>query len=46
VDIDTLAQMKAPDTVRLVAVDVDEAVAARRARDGTVSEIYRSAMLS
>lgn len=46
VDIDTLAQMKAPDTVRLVAVDVDEAVAARRARDRTVSEIYRSAMLS
>jgi allophanate hydrolase subunit 2 len=46
VDIDALAQMKAPDTVRLVAVDVDGAVAARRARECTVSEIYRSAMLS
>jgi biotin-dependent carboxylase-like uncharacterized protein len=46
VDIDTLAQMQAPNTVRLVEVDIDLAVAARRARDSTVAEIYRSAMLS
>ncbi len=44
VDIDTLAQMQAPNTVRLVEVDIDQAVAARRGRDSTVSEIYRSAM--
>jgi biotin-dependent carboxylase-like uncharacterized protein len=46
VDIDALAQMQAPNTVRLVEVDIDHAVAARRARDSTVSEIHRSAMLS
>jgi biotin-dependent carboxylase-like uncharacterized protein len=46
VDIDTLAQMQAPNTVRLVEVDIDLAVTARRARDSTVAEIYRSAMLS
>jgi biotin-dependent carboxylase-like uncharacterized protein len=46
VDIDSLAQMQAPNTVRLVEVDVDKAVAARRARDATLADIYRSAMLS
>jgi allophanate hydrolase subunit 2 len=46
VDIDTLAQMQAPNTVRLVEVDIDLAVAVRRARGSTVAEIYRSAMLS
>jgi biotin-dependent carboxylase-like uncharacterized protein len=46
VDIDSLAQMQAPNTVRLVEVDVDLAVAARRARDLAVADIYRSAKLS
>ncbi|MGY4653717.1 5-oxoprolinase subunit C family protein [Mycobacterium sp. URHB0021] len=44
VDIDALAQMQAPNTVRLVDVDIDQAVGARRARDSTLSEIYRSVM--
>jgi biotin-dependent carboxylase-like uncharacterized protein len=43
VDIDLLAQMQAPGTVRLVEVDVDDAVAARRERDATIAAIYRSA---
>lgn len=43
VDIDVLAQMQAPNTVRLVEVDVDDAVAARRSRDDTVAAIYRQA---
>lgn len=46
VDIDVLAQMQAPDTVRLVEVDVDDAVAARRARDATIAAIRRSAVLT
>jgi biotin-dependent carboxylase-like uncharacterized protein len=46
VDIDTLAQMQAPNTVRLVEVDIDDAVAARRARDVTIAAIYRSAKLT
>lgn len=45
VDIDTLAQMQAPNTVRLVDVDIDTAVAARRTRDATLSRIYRSTQL-
>lgn len=46
VDIDTLAQMQAPNTVRLVEVDIDHAVAARRSRDATIAAIYRSASLT
>lgn len=46
VDIDVLAQMQAPNTVRLVEVDVDHAVAARRARDATIAAIRRSAVLT
>jgi ribose transport system ATP-binding protein len=41
-----LAQMQAPNTVRLVEVDIDHAVAARRARDVTIAAIYRSAKLT
>ena len=46
VDIDALAQMQAPNTVRLVDVDVDHAVAARRSRDAIIASIYRSARLT
>jgi biotin-dependent carboxylase-like uncharacterized protein len=46
VDIDVLAQMQAPNTVRLVEVDIDDAVAARRARDATIAAVYRSATAS
>jgi biotin-dependent carboxylase-like uncharacterized protein len=46
VDIDVLAQMQAPNTVRLREVDIDAAVAARRARDASVSAIYKAAMLT
>lgn len=46
VDIDLLAQMQAPNTVRLVEVDVDHAVDARRARDATIAGTYLSAMLT
>ena len=46
VDVDALAQMQAPNTVRLVDVDVDHAVAARRSRDATIASIYRSARLT
>ncbi|MDV3130262.1 biotin-dependent carboxyltransferase family protein [Mycobacterium sp. 21AC1] len=46
VDIDLLAQMQAPNTVRLVEVGIDDAVAARRARDATIAAIYRSAELT
>lgn len=45
VDIDTLAQMQAPNTVRLTEVDIDTAVAARRARDSTITDIFCSAQL-
>ena len=43
VDIDVLGQMQAPNTVRLVDVDVDHAVSARRARDAAIAELYVSA---
>lgn len=46
VDIDVLAQMQAPNTVRLVEVDIDDAVTARRARDEAVTALYLSARLA
>ncbi|MDH6196668.1 biotin-dependent carboxylase-like uncharacterized protein [Mycobacterium frederiksbergense] len=45
VDIDRLAQLQAPNTVRLEEVDIDTALAARRARDTAISALYRAAML-
>jgi biotin-dependent carboxylase-like uncharacterized protein len=46
VDIDVLAQMQAPNTVRLVEVDIDAAVAARRLRGSTIASVYQSAQLT
>lgn len=43
VDIDVLGQMQAPDTVRLVEVDIDDAVAARRRREATIGAIRSAA---
>jgi biotin-dependent carboxylase-like uncharacterized protein len=46
VDIDALAQLQAPNTVRLREVDVETAVAARRARSATVATLFRAAQLT
>ncbi|GAC67398.1 biotin-dependent carboxyltransferase family protein [Gordonia soli] len=44
VDIDRLAQMKAPDTVHLERVDVDDALRERRARGELIDRLYRAAL--
>jgi allophanate hydrolase subunit 2 len=43
VDIDLLAQMKAPDIVRLKEVDIDTALNERRARSNRIARIYQLA---
>lgn len=46
VDIDVLAQLQAPNTVRLREVTVDDAVTARRARTAAVAALFRAARLT
>ncbi|OZF35494.1 allophanate hydrolase [Rhodococcus sp. 14-2483-1-1] len=42
-DIDRLAQMKAPDSVRLSKIGIDDALRARRERGARIERLYRAA---
>ncbi|GAA4533213.1 5-oxoprolinase subunit C family protein [Amycolatopsis samaneae] len=44
-DLDVLAQLKAPDTVRFVPVSIDQAVAARRERRDRLNHVRRGLRL-